>query len=210
MIRPPGFAGAAFGTAADGNGRDDADARARICAELGITKAWAWLRQVHGTAVVPARGAGDLGQGDAAFTGVPGLPLAVATADCLPVVLEGSGAVGIAHAGWRGAAAGVAAALRSAMDAAGAPAVRAAIGPGIGPCCFEVGDEVASLFAVSLVTTTSWGSTSVDLAGAVYDQLPGLEVWVAGECTMCDPSYRSYRRDRTEHRQVGVVWLPSA
>lgn len=208
MIRPLGFAGAAFGNAADGNGRDDAEARARISADLGISKNWAWLRQVHGAAVVAARAPGELGRGDAVFTDVPGLPLTVATADCLPVVLEGDDGVGIAHAGWRGVVGGVAAALRSAMDAAGTPAARAAIGPGIGPCCFEVSDDVAVLFAGSRVATTSWGTTSVNLAGAVYDQLPGLEVWVAGVCTMCDPAYRSYRRDCTEHRQVGVAWLP--
>jgi copper oxidase (laccase) domain-containing protein len=160
--------------------------------------------------VIRARRAGDLGEGDAAFTTVPGLPLVVATADCLPVVLEGPGGVGIAHAGWRGVIAGVAPALREAMAAAGVPAVRAAIGPGIGPCCFEVGADVAAQFAPHRVMATLWGTTSVHLGGAVRDQLAGLDVWSADECTMCNRSYRSYRRDRTEERQVGVAWLPSA
>jgi YfiH family protein len=210
MIRPPGLSGAAFGDAALGNGRDDPDARSRISALLGIPEAWARLRQVHGASVLRAGHAGDLGEGDAAFTEVADLPLVVATADCLPVVLEGRGGVGIAHAGWRGVVAGVVPALRNAMAAAGIPAGRAAIGPGIGPCCFEVNGDVAAKFAPHRVMTTSWGTTSVHLAGAIRDQLSGLEVWAADECTMCDPAYRSYRRDRTEERQVGVAWLPSA
>jgi YfiH family protein len=209
MIRPPGFSGAAFGRAADGNGRDDPRARAAISAQLGIPSEWAWLRQIHGSRVVRARRPGDLGEGDAAYTTEPGLPMVVANADCLPVVLEGEGAVGIAHAGWRGVVAGVVPALLGAMERAAVPAARAAIGPGIGPCCFEVGEEVAGRFRPARVMSTMWGTASVHLAGALRDQLVGLDVWVADECTMCDPAYRSYRRDGTEDRQVGIAWLPS-
>jgi len=210
MILPAGFAGAAFGNAADGNGRDEAAARADISAALGIPAAWAWLRQVHGAQVVAARHPGDLGEGDAAFTTIPGLPIAVATADCFPVVLEGPGGVGIAHAGWRGVVLGVVATLRAAMSGAGIPVARAAIGPGIGPCCFEVGADVAERFDDEWVTTTSRGTTSVDLPGSIRRQVEGLEVWDAAACTRCDPAYRSYRRDGTDERQVGVAWLPYA
>jgi YfiH family protein len=209
MIRPPGLSGAAFGSAVHGNGRDDPEARSRISALLGIPDAWAWMGQVHGASVIRARRPGRLGEGDAAFTTVAGLPLVVATADCLPVVLEGRGGVGIAHAGWRGVVGGVVEALRGAMTAAGVPPTRAAIGPGIGPCCFEVGPDVAARFAGHRVVSTLWGTESVHLSGAVRDRLAGLEVWAADECTMCNPEYRSYRRDATEERQVGVAWLRS-
>ena len=150
---------------------------------------------------------GPLGDGDAAFTTQPGLPLAIATADCYPVILEADGAVGIAHSGWRGTAAGVVSALRQAMAAAGVSPTRAAIGPGIGPCCFEVGADVAAQFSNHL-RQTSWGTLSVDLRGSIVAALGGLDVWDAGVCTMSDGGYHSHRRDRDIERQVAVAWLP--
>ena len=117
MIRPPGFAGAAFGTSATGDLRVDAERRRRVAAELGIQPDWAFLDQVHGTDVVLATSAGDLGEGDALITQDPQIPVAVATADCVPLVVVGEGAVAVIHAGWRGALAGVVPATLRAMEA---------------------------------------------------------------------------------------------
>ena len=205
MILPPGFRGAAFGTAGDGDGRADPVARAAISAGLGIPADWAFLRQVHGVGVLQASAPGSLGEGDAVFSTVPMLPMVVATADCLPVILEAEGAAGIAHAGWRGAAAGVVEALREAMAAAGKAPRRAAIGPGIGPCCFEVGPEVVDRFG-GFEAETTWGTPSVDLAAAVASRLDGLAVWRAEACTHCGVGFRSFRKDGTALRQVGVAW----
>lgn len=206
MIRPPGFRGAAFGTAADGDGRHDREARQRISGSLGIPADWACLHQVHGSRVWEARSPGLQGDGDAVFTTVPRLPLAVGTADCVPVILEGPGGTGLAHMGWRGAAAGVVAALRSAMEAAGVTPVRAAVGPGIGPCCYEVGaDVLAALPAFHAHTERE--TASVDLPAAAASGLAGLEVWHAGVCTSCGAGFHSFRRDGTRRRQVAVAWL---
>lgn len=207
MIRPEGFDGVAFGSAGDGDPRSDPGARRRLSRHLGIPPDWSWLRQVHGAEVVEARAPGVLGEGDAMFTRVPGLPLAVSTADCFPVVIEGDVGVGVAHAGWRGAAAGVVRALRRHMEGAGIEPVRAAIGPGIGPCCFEVGPEVAERFP-GAGSTTAWGSVSVDLRRALREQLAGLEVSTSAVCTADDPGFHSFRRTHTASRQVGVAWLP--
>ncbi len=205
MIR---ITGAAFGAAGEGDGRKDPEARAAISSWLGIPSEWACVRQVHGTQVVEAEGPGLLGAADALFTRKPGLPVAVATADCLPVAMHGDGAAAMVHAGWRGAAGGVVTAAREALAAAGTPATRAAVGPGIGPCCYEVGTEVLAEFP-GFTATTTWGTPSVDLAAAVRAQLAGLEVWDAGICTRCDERFHSYRRDRTARRQVAVAWLPT-
>jgi hypothetical protein len=207
MIRPPGFRGAAFGTAADGDGRHDPEARRRICGELGLPSDWAFLHQVHGRRVWEAAAPGLQGDGDALFTTVPGLPLAVGTADCIPVALEGPGGVGLAHMGWRGAAAGVVGALRAEMEAAGVAPVRAAVGPGIGPCCYEVGAEVLEALA-AFRCRTGRGRAGVDLPAAAAAGLGGLEVWQANACTSCGTGYHSYRRDGTRQRQVAVAWLP--
>ncbi|HSM01911.1 MAG TPA: polyphenol oxidase family protein [Acidimicrobiia bacterium] len=208
MIRPEGFRGVAFGDASDGDARQDPGARSRISASLGISDRWAWLRQVHGAGVAAVTGPGDGGEADAAFTVVPGLPIAVSTADCLPVMLEGDGAVGVAHAGWRGAAAGVVRAVRRAMENAGVPPSRAAIGPGIGPCCFEVGSEVADRFP-GHASETGWGTLSVDLPAAVAADLEGLRIWMSRDCTRGDDRFHSYRRDGTSARQVAIAWLPA-
>lgn len=206
MIRPPGFRGAAFGAALEGDGRGKEPNREAISEELSIPADWAYLHQVHGVAVIRAGEPGPLGDADAMFSTVRMLPLAVATADCYPVVLEADGAVGIAHAGWRGAVAGIVRELREAMAAAGRAPVRAAVGPGIAACCFEVGPEVAARFP-GMQRSTTWGTGSVDLPGAITEQLGGLEVWAADVCTHCGGGYHSYRRDGTDERQVAVAWV---
>ena len=205
MIIAPGFRGAAFGEAADGDARTDPAVRAQWAAALEISSDWATIRQVHGARVRRAVAACDLGEGDGIFTTTPGIPMAVATADCFPVVLEGDGGVAIAHAGWRGAAAGIVEKTRGAMAAAGAPPGRAAIGPGIGPCCFEVGSDVGAAFP-EFAATTSWGTPSVDLGGSLAAGMSDLDLWRADGCTMCGEGLHSYRRDKTSLRQITVAW----
>lgn len=209
MIRPPGFRGAAFGTAADGDGRADPAARRRLSELLGLPDEWAYLHQVHGRRVLRANAPGRQGEGDALLTTVADLPLAVGTADCLPVVLEAPGGVGLAHVGWRGAAAGVLGALRRAMAEQGLVVERAAVGPGIGPCCFAVGPEVAAALPRFRAHTRD-GRESIDLPLAVEDALSGLTVWRWTGCTCCGAGFHSYRRDATRQRQVAVAWLPTA
>lgn len=208
MIRPPGFRGVLFGTALEGDARTLPGPRRRLSARLGIPSSWAVVRQVHGARVLRVVEAGVQGEADAMVTTVPMLPLAVATADCFPVVLESQGATAIAHAGWRGVAEGVVEATRRALEDIGLPADRAAVGPGIRACCFEVGEDVARLFP-GWERNTSWGAPSVDLAAAIRQALHPLEVWESPECTMCGAGFFSYRRDRSDDRQVAVTWLPS-
>jgi copper oxidase (laccase) domain-containing protein len=97
--------------------------------------------------------------------------------------------------------------LREAMGSAGHKPFEATIGPSIGPCCFEVGDDVASRFA-AYGTETSWGSSSVDLWRGAAAELEGLEVWQAGMCTFHQPGSFSARRHRTESRMAAIGWLP--
>lgn len=207
MISAPEWRGAAFTDADEGDMRGDRRARLRVSSELEIPDDWATVRQVHGSTVVEAREPGDLGEADAVFTEVSGLPLAVLTADCHGVVLRSDASVGVAHAGWRGAASGVVGALREEMSRHGGTPHRAAIGPGIGPCCFEVGPEVSRLFP-GRVATTSWGTESVDLEGVLRDQLDGLEIWAAGRCTSHHDDMLSHRRDGTKARMASIGWLP--
>ena len=124
--------------------------RARVAAVLAEQGRLFSLKQVHGVAVAEAPFKGTP-EADAAVATVPGLILGIETADCLPVLLVDPArrAVAAAHAGWRGTAAGVAAAGRAAPSWLTGPRAEdllAALGPGIGPCCYEVGDELREAF----------------------------------------------------------------
>jgi len=207
MIRPAGFRGAAFGDAADGNGRDDLDRRSAISDELGIPQAWASVNQVHGGVVVMVDEPGSAGSADGLITDRPGLPLTIATADCMPIIVEGDRSVAILHAGWRGVASGIIQAGIGAMEALGDTPRRAAIGPSIGPCCYEVGEEVTTAIGDDTSRTT-FGTPSVDLWSAAAARLSGVEVWRSDICTYTEPVFLSYRRDATKERQVSVAWLP--
>lgn len=145
-----------------------------------------------------ASGPGHLGDGDALFTHQRDLALAVFVADCVGLVIEADSGVGVAHVGWRGAAAGVVASLVERMTEAGLEPVAAHVSPFIGACCFEVGPEVAVQFPKSTAVTTG-GAVSVDLRKAIASQLP-VPLGAGPGCTYHDQSFLSHRR---MSRQVG-------
>lgn len=207
MIQPPGQTGVVFSEASEGDMRGDEAARARLRQMAGIPTDWATVNQVHGRRVVRATNPGEAGDADAIWTTAKDLALAVFTADCFGVVLTGPGCVGVAHAGWRGARAHVVTALRQAMREDSHDPIRAYVGPGIGACCFEVGDDVSSQFPGHR-NTTSWGSASVDLPEAIAGELSGMEIWTADRCTNHDMRFFSHRRDGTAARMAAVGWNP--
>lgn len=160
----------------------------------------ATVKQVHSAVCVAAEGrSGVLEQADALLEDRPGCVVAIKTADCIPILLvdERHRAVAAVHAGWRGTVARIASA---AIDAMGArfgsqpQDLHAAIGPAIGPCCYEVGPEVAAQFGEQ-------GRAHISLPGANRAQL--LEAGVTPEriyasnlCTMClSEEFHSFRRD---------------
>ena len=207
MILVPGGDGVAFTEAEDGDQRQDRKNRNAVSAALGLPGEWASVTQIHGDTVYRVDGPGLIGDGDGLWSTVPRLPLAVFTADCFGVVLHAPDAVGVAHAGWRGARAGLVTRLRKEMADAGHDPTRAALGPGIGACCFEVGEEVATEFGRFRSMTTR-GTTSVDLAASIGSELSGLEVWSTDSCTLHHPGWFSYRRDQTPLRLATIGWLP--
>lgn len=205
MIAPLGGGGVAFSSAADGDQRLDLGARDWLCSRLGVASQWATVGQVHGRVVHRAVSPGDLGPGDAVWTTEPGVPVSIFTADCFGVVLHSAHAVGVAHAGWRGTAAGVVSSLYEAMAADGHQPDHAFVGPGIGPCCFEVGPEVVAQFPGDSQTT--WGTTSVDLVAQIRNQVGAAKFWASESCTRHDPDWFSHRRDGTKDRMVTLAWI---
>lgn len=193
-----------FTDASHGDVRGDLTDRARLAHDVGVPSAWSTVEQIHGVDVVRAEASGVLGRADALFTTAIDLPLAVFTADCVGVVLRAPGAVGVAHAGWRGTEAGVVVALRAAMESAGHAPVDANIGPHIRSCCFEVGPEVGERFPEH-GATTSWGTPSIDLSAAIVSQLEGVSVTDFGACTYHQPGWFSHRRDADRRRMASLV-----
>ena len=176
-------------------------------------------RQVHGTRVLVVDAARTDGtmpdEADGQATATAGAAPMVLTADCLPVAIAGRGAVAMVHAGWRGLAGGVILeGVRTVRDLGAGGPLAAAIGPGAGPCCYEVGEEVHAAFAGE-----SEGGDAVrrgrhlDLKEIARRQLEraGVEhIHDVGLCTMCsDPSlFFSHRRDNgVTGRQAGIAWL---
>ncbi len=204
MIQP--WPGAAFTLAADGDQRNSAN-RSVVSARLGISAQWATVKQVHGSKVVEVTGPGRVtGEADGLFTRTSELPVAILSADCAAVVMGGRDGVGAAHAGWRGMAAGVVGILKQEMQSAGIDLTWAAVGPFVGPCCFEVGPEVAARFP-DQISRSRQGLTSVDLRRAALEQLDDLPIWWSDQCTLHQPGCFSYRRNRTDRRMAAVGWV---
>lgn len=182
----------------------------------------AWMHQVHGAGVCYL-GAGMTeppGPVDAMFTDVPGRPLCVLAADCLPVLVAdpASRLVGVAHAGREGLVAGVVPALITAMTAAGAsPALmRALTGPSICGGCYEVQADLQARVSAAVPEArcqTTGGTAGLDIAAGVRAQLAAAGVgWIRSvpRCTKeCGDLY-SYRRDGTTGRFAGLIWLAPA
>jgi YfiH family protein len=175
------------------------------CAALGLdADRLAFNRQVHSPTVHRAR-AGARGEpGDGLWSDEPGLPLLAMSADCLPIAVvrrDRPRALTLLHAGWRGLAEGVVAAGVAALG----PGSKAAIiGPAIGPCCYEVGTEVAALFDADLVAGRKldlWGAAERALRAAGVDTVERTDL-----CTRCHPElFFSHRRDGRARGVQGVV-----
>jgi YfiH family protein len=174
----------------------------------------AWIHQIHSDAVGILDDVAQAGQRpemDGRATRLAGVALGALGADCLTVALAGGGAVAVVHAGWRGLAGGV---LQSGVRALRELAlpntpVVAAIGPGAGPCCYEVGPEVHAAFAD--VPGARRGD-NLDLVTIARVRLAAAgvgEVHAVGLCTICEPKlYFSHRRDHgVTGRQAGLAWL---
>ena len=166
--------------------------------------------QVHGASVLSVRDAipeGEtrlVGEGDILVTTRPDVAVVVQTADCVPILLRSSAGVAAVHAGWRGTAAQAAArGVEALAEETREPPSRfhAVLGPAIGACCYEVGGDVAAVFAGAFVRRECGGKFRLDLKAANRAQLeeagvPAGNIEVLPFCTRCGgPDLASYRRD---------------
>ncbi len=191
---------AVFSTRSAGSVRESLEP---LTSALGVDpERIAIAEQVHGAELSSHNS--PLREADGHVLTGPDLAALVFVADCLPVALSGPGGAAILHCGWRGLAAGIVARGVEAVDA-----TDAVIGPGIGPCCYEVGDEVLGAFA-GLGDGIASGRM-LDLVEVARRLLAaaGVErIEAAGMCTSCEEElFFSYRRDgERAGRQAGLVW----
>jgi YfiH family protein len=184
--------------------------RRRLCAEIGAdAERLALNRQVHSTDVHRAEPGARGRPGDGLWTDEPHLPILAMSADCLPIALvreDGAAppAVAVLHAGWRGLLEGI---VGTGVETLGGRA-RAAIGPAIGPCCYEVGPEVAAPFrerygddVVLGRNLDLWASAERALRAAGVADVHRVDL-----CTHCDPDrFFSHRRTGKPRGVQGVV-----
>jgi polyphenol oxidase len=180
----------------------------------------ATLKQVHSDVVYCIQGpctAAELGSGDALTTATPGVAISIRTADCVPILLADpqSKSVAAVHAGWKGTQQQI---VRRAVEAmiqefgARAKEIRAAIGPAIGPCCYEVSQDVALQFANYLPEWTGVGKTYLNLPQFNRWQLIDAGVRLEhtdmdqAVCTRCDADrFESFRRDGAQSGRMHTV-----
>ncbi len=185
----------------------------------------AFLRQVHGADVVKAERGGLVGVADVLVTDRPGLPLAIFTADCLPIVICDTPGrrLAVAHSGWRGTVRSAARAAVSALveDGGRPETMLAAIGPSIGPCCYEVDEAVIERLEAAFpgvwgdwVEAGRPGRWMLDLwkaneAQLIAAGLPPSQIDNPRLCTGCRAGlFFSYRRERDGGRLVTVAAIP--
>lgn len=199
--------------------------RRRLAVAAGVApESVAQVHQVHGTAVAQAVAPGDVGTADALCTDRVGVTLSVGVADCAAIYFLDPvhGAIALCHAGWRGTVGdAVGATVRTMAGLYGTRAgeLHAAIGPAIGPCCYEVDAPVldalrgAAAWADSVLVPTDAGYARLDLWESnrrrLLDQGVAAErITVAGLCTACHPDLLfSHRRDRgSTGRMRALLW----
>jgi hypothetical protein len=168
------------------------------------------LKQVHSAKVLRADAAGLIGEGDALVTDCAGVTASVRTADCYPILLADveRRVVAAVHAGWRGTHAEIVVEALWKMQS-DPRNIRAAIGPGIGKCCYHVGEEVARLFGRD-------DAGNIDLAETNRGQLikagvAAASIEVMGQCTFCSVAlFHSYRRDKEQPgRMISYIGINS-
>jgi len=189
-----------------GTGDDPArveENRRIACDTLGLASTrLSFNRQVHSPTVHRAGGRGE--PGDGLWSDEPGQPMLAMSADCLPIAVartDGPPALAVLHAGWRGLSEGV---VEAGVSALGEGPKAAIVGPAIGPCCYEVGEEVASLFDEDLTVDRKldlWTAAERALRAAGVVSVERVDV-----CTRDHPDlYFSHRRDGRARGVQGVI-----
>jgi len=182
--------------------------RRRLCAAVGAdSEQLAMNRQVHSATVNHATPGARGREGDGLWTDDPGVPMLKLTADCLPIAVArttGRPALALLHAGRMGLLEGV---VEAGVAALGGKGLAAAVGPGIGPCCYEIGDDIAGAYrdrfgddVLRGRNLDLWTAAERILRGAGVESVERVDI-----CTACSPDFFSHRRDGGVTGRQGVI-----
>jgi len=215
-----GTEGLSRGVEVDG-GKRIVDYATRLSSSWPDRDDLATVRQVHSDKILLADRVGVIGEGDALISNQPGITLSVRTADCLPILMADTRnrAIAAVHAGWRGSLLEIVPKTLQAMAMEFGTRLEdlvVAVGPGIGPCCFEVGPEVAIQFSklfperrdLDQRTKIDLVETNLRLLGRNGGRL--RQIATSGLCSCCGRPdlFHSYRRDRdAAGRMVSTIRL---
>jgi polyphenol oxidase len=206
------FASLNLGIKTDDDPGNVIDNRRRVCAAVGAEPERVSMTWQRHSAVVRRAGESDIltpgfvnPGGDGVWTDEPGETVLQLTADCVPIALARTDgdrpAVAVLHAGWRGLLTGI---VGAGVDALGRGPVAAAVGPAIGPCCYEVGAEVAEAFGPDVMRGRKldvWAASERALLAAGVASVERIDL-----CTACHPElFFSHRRDRGLTGRQGVI-----
>ena len=210
------FAALNLGKATQDNPEHVEENRRRACAAVGADPARLTLNFQHHSATVHRAEAGRRGvKGDGLWTDEPGIPMLKLTADCVPIAIARTGgtpALALLHVGWRGLLEGIVEAGAAALGPRGGP-LRGIVGPAIGPCCYEVGPEVAEPFAARFGADVLrgrnldlWNAAERALRAAGVERVERIDL-----CTACNPDlFFSHRRDHGVTGRQGVIGVLAA
>ena len=199
--------------------------RALLRESIPYDLSFQWLDQIHSSSIVQIKVSGQEKKGDGLICKEPGIACCILTADCLPIFFTNKSGteIALAHAGWRGICSGIIENLVNTMDSEPGDII-AWLGPGIGPCHYEVGAELKSRFKQSITSTKLWadieqcfyfakGSNKffLDLYQAAKVILASVgvgQIYGGGECTYCqEDEYFSFRRDGDTGRMASVIFI---
>jgi YfiH family protein len=181
--------------------------RRRLCEAVGVDpELLALNRQVHAATVNRADAGDRTKDGDGLWTDEPGVPMLVFSADCLPIALarvNGNPGLALLHAGRLGLLEGI---LQAGVAVLGGP-IAAIVGPGIGPCCYEVGEDILAAYrarfgpgVIQGRNLDLWTAAELVLREAGVEAVEHLDV-----CTACNDRFFSHRRDGPITGRQGVI-----
>jgi polyphenol oxidase len=218
-VSKPPFYSLNFGLSSSDNPADVKENYSRLCSQLSVdAENTALMRQIHEAAVIRVSKGGIYDSIDGMVTDASGLLLGVRVADCAPALLldPSSKAVGVVHCGWRSLVSGILENTLSLMKRewnTKPEEVIWALGPSAGPCCYKVGEEVASRMAPSSILSRKEGLYA-DLHAEITHRLLKAGTSITNiqsmrHCTICNKSlYYSHRRDGVlSGRMMGYIML---
>ena len=174
----------------------------KVLKEIKSDLNFAEMKQSHSSKVKIINNEGTY-KSDGIETNIQDLPLVVRVADCIPILMKSKNLISAVHAGWRGLNNSI---FEKSLINHDLKSLKISIGPHAKECCYEVKEDLKQLFPLSTIELK--GRYYLNLRKRVEDFCikENIEIEIFQQCTICDDSYFSYRKNSTSQRQFGIIW----